>query len=511
MRHLRTAGVDERLHPAHGVSGVSVGEIRQDNGVPTGIDGILLLFHCPSNTGYAIAQLERVFHRVALNLVGDERRLFYGYSSLAGGHPEHLSPDFDRVLELRATDHQPGQLQSVATSIRRARIRLAFCVDMPLRAPILRALRDGGVVRIVPYWGASISSVYPWWLLPMRRLQYLFAGSRPDHFIFESEGMRLGATHGAAIPGARTSVCPLGVDVQRFKPADTTDTYAHRQFGIPIDRKIVFYSGHMQPRKGVRALVEAMAHLVIARGRRDIHLLAIGNRHGEERDSLAQIAGTDAEGHVTFGGYRSDVPLLHRSAYLGAIASTGWDSFTMSAVEMMASGLPLLASDLPGLRETVEHGVTGFRFPVGDSNELASLIERLVDDTTLRNRCAHAARVRAERGYTQASQIECLTDYCPKDVGSGPVTSDTVAFRMILVHFELRDPSVAIRPGPGCSVPRLRACRGRSTDPIQRRRWPARAARLGELARAQSSLPFTGRPPAPTRTAPGGHRASVRH
>jgi len=60
-----------------------------------------------------------------------------------------------------------------------------------------------------------------------------------------------------------------------------------------------------------------------------------------------------------FGGYRSDLDLLQRGCYAGVIASTGWDSFARSGLEMQASGLPVLVSDLRGLREVMEHDVSG--------------------------------------------------------------------------------------------------------------------------------------------------------
>jgi glycosyltransferase involved in cell wall biosynthesis len=305
-------------------------------------------------------------------------------------------------------ERDPRALQEITNYVRRAGITLVFAFDLPLAAPVLGALRRGGVTHIVSYWGASISSPYPWWLRPLRRAQYYRANHRPDHYIFESEGMRRGAVLGAAIPKRETSVCRLGVDVTRFHPPSEQSYYAHQLFGIPESRRIVFFSGHMEPRKGVRVLVESMLELVNVRGRRDVHLLVLGNQPGEEGSFLPLIEGTPAQQYVTFGGYRSDVPELHRSAYLGAIASTGWDSFTLSAVEMAASGLPLIVSDLPGLSEAVEHGVTGQLFPAGDARALATAIERLVDAPAERNRLSASARQRVLREFTREAQAEGL-------------------------------------------------------------------------------------------------------
>jgi glycosyltransferase involved in cell wall biosynthesis len=369
---------------------------------------ILLLFHCRTNTGYAIGELERAFHTMALRLTGDESAVHYGYPSLSGGFPSHLPPTFDGVSVIDPDERDPGALEEITNRVRQAGIALVFAFDLPLAAPVLGALRRGGVTHIVSYWGASISSPYPWWLRPLRKAQYVRARHRPDHFIFESEGMRRGAVLGAAIPTRETSVRRLGVDVARFYPPTAPSYYAHQLFGIPESRRIVFFSGHMEPRKGVRVLVESMMDLVNVRGRRDVHLLVLGNQPGEEGSFLPLIEGTPAQQYVTFGGYRSDIPELHRSAYLGAIASTGWDSFTLSAVEMAASGLPLIVSDLPGLSEAVEHGVTGRLFPAGDARALATSIERLVDAPAERDRLGASARQRVLREFTREAQEEGL-------------------------------------------------------------------------------------------------------
>lgn len=366
--------------------------------------GILLLFHCRSNTGYAIGSLERVFHGMAKRLVKDEERIFYAYPSLSGGVPAHLPPTFSRLREVDPGTTDVSALRSVTAWVRAHDIRIVHAFDLPIQRPILKALRRGGVRVIISYWGASISSVYPWWLRPARKLQFLTARNRPDHFIFESEGMRLGATYGSMIPRHQSSVCHLGVDETRFHPAESITHYAHDTLGIPRDRRIVFFSGHMEQRKGVHVLVKAMVELAEVRKRSDIHLLVCGNQPGEELAFSSLYTRSIAASYITFGGYRTDMPELHRSAYLGAIASTGWDSYTMSAVEMASSGLPLLVSDLPGLAETVIDGVTGRIFRTGDAGELASHIEHLVDHPDERHRMGVAARERVLGGFTRAHQ-----------------------------------------------------------------------------------------------------------
>lgn len=370
--------------------------------------GILVLYHCKTNTGYAIGTLERTFYKMALRLVQAESRIFHGYKSLDGGLPEHLPYAGNSILEVKLTSEDATTLATVEQYIRQNRIHLVFGFDLPLSAPILKALRAGGAIVIISYWGASISSPYPWWLRPLRRMQYILSASKPDHFIFESDGMRHGATYGTCIPKSNSSVCRLGVDTDRYAPPVVRDDYAYEVFNIPKDRKIFFFSGHMERRKGVHVLVSAFAEIINGRGRSDVHLLVLGNQPGEEDAFLSMVEGTRAASHVTFGGYRSDIAKLHKSIYAGVIASTGWDSFTLSAVEMTASGLPLLVSDLTGLNEAVEHGVTGFCVPTGDVTAWAESIAQLADNEAMRNKMGVAARSRALLSHAPSVQLACL-------------------------------------------------------------------------------------------------------
>jgi glycosyltransferase involved in cell wall biosynthesis len=94
-----------------------------------------------------------------------------------------------------------------------------------------------------------------------------------------------------------------------------------------------------------------------------------------------------------------------RSSDIGVIASTGWDSFTRSSVEMMASGIPLLASNLGGLAETTKHSETGFLFEAGNYKTLANYIYQLAMNDGKRNMLSLAARQRAIDFFDEKDQI----------------------------------------------------------------------------------------------------------
>ena len=366
---------------------------------------ILLLFHCATNTGYAIAPLEQVFDAAARIVAGATGHVHYAYHSMTGGQPQHLHGRSTDVTTVSYVGLSADEVAVFSRWVAEREIDLVLGFDLPLRAPVLSAIRAAGRAKVVAYWGASISGVYPWYFRPLRRLQYLASPHRPDHYVFESEGMRNGAVYGAMIPRDRTSLCRLGVDTDVFRPDASAPNYAHALWGIPADRQIVFFSGHMEPRKGVDVLIRAFVQLLTMSGRRDLQLLLLGNKDGEAERFAHLYADTPVATHVTFGGYRNDLHRIHRDVAIGAISSTGWDSFTMSAVELAASAVPLVVSDLPGLREAVVPDVTGLMVPAGDVDALASAIGRLADNASLRRQLGAAARERVLREFSQHRQI----------------------------------------------------------------------------------------------------------
>jgi glycosyltransferase involved in cell wall biosynthesis len=376
---------------------------------PAPLRGVLVLFHCGSNTGFAIGRLESVFLQMARRLAGDDQRIAFSYPSLRGGRSESLTGTRVLDLELDPTTRDAAALREITALVRSRNIELVFGFDQPPHSALYAALRAGGVRTVISYWGAPMGSIVSGARLLAKRMIAAAAYNGPDRYVFESEAMRRTATHGRGIAARKTSVVHLGVDTAQFAP-EPESRYVHETFGLDPRKRVVVYSGHMEPRKGVHVIVQAAMQIANDSGRSDIHFVLLGNAPGEQQRFEDMYAGTAAQQYITFGGYRKDIARIFSSSYLGVIASTGWDSFTRSSVEMAASGLPIIVSRLQGLAETVQNGVTGFLFEPGNSRELAVAIAKLCDDPSLRDSLALAARARALRDFGEARQIDALVD-----------------------------------------------------------------------------------------------------
>ncbi|ODS55740.1 MAG: hypothetical protein ABS36_09075 [Acidobacteria bacterium SCN 69-37] len=175
-------------------------------------------------------------------------------------------------------------------------------------------------------------------------------------------------------------------------------------------RTVVGYAGHLYPWKGVDVLVHAMAAVPDAEG------LIIGG-HPAEPDlaRVRTLASTlRVDGRLTFTGLLPPADVAGRLAaatilVLPNTPSAISERYTspLKLFEYLALGRPIVASDLPAIREVLTDGDTALLVPAGDAAALASAIERLRTDPVLAARLATAARALVPR-YTWEARAERL-------------------------------------------------------------------------------------------------------
>lgn len=375
------------------------------------MQSLLIQFHCASNTGYAIGRLEPVFFKMAMELLnGDSSKLHIAYSDISSGPSSTLPVEFKNYLQIDAECDDLSHFQQVANYIESNNINTIFGFDQPPRRKIYQYYRKAGIKKFISYWGAPMSSLNSGPKLWFKRLESWLNVAGPDQYIFESYGMAKTATHGRGIPKAKVHVVYLGVDFEKFSPNSADSSYVYERFGIPSDRKIFFFSGHMEPRKGPQVIMRAANTLWRRRDKKDWQILMLGNQPGQEEGLLSLLDLPVIKSHVTFGGYRNDIAELHRGCYAGVIASTGWDSLTCSSLEMQASGLPLLLSNLIGLNEAIVDRQTGILFQPNNHEQLADLMSALLDDVGVRDCYGKNARSRIVNEFSIERQVARLVD-----------------------------------------------------------------------------------------------------
>jgi glycosyltransferase involved in cell wall biosynthesis len=173
-----------------------------------------------------------------------------------------------------------------------------------------------------------------------------------------------------------------------------TKTQIRAEFGIPADAFVVGCIARLSPVKDHITLLRAVHKLV--RRWSQLHLVLVGD--GEIRADLEELAAElDISDRVHFTGFRPNEPNLHHVFDVSVLTSLS-EGFPNSLVEAMAAGRPVVATAVGGNVDAVRPE-TGFLVPAGAPAELASAIERLLSDDSLRLRMGAAARDVAQREY----------------------------------------------------------------------------------------------------------------
>jgi glycosyltransferase involved in cell wall biosynthesis len=201
---------------------------------------------------------------------------------------------------------------------------------------------------------------------------------RADRVIAISEATRADLTELYGTPAAKVEVVPLGVDA-RFNPRRAPDEEAavRRKYGLPAG-PLVLTVGTLQPRKNHRRLVQAFAQV---RGRATLVIAGGVGWAYEGVYEAARQAGL-AE-RVAFTGFvdDADLPALYRAATVFAYPAL-YEGFGLPALEAMASGVPVMASNTSSLPEVV--GEVGLLVDPLDVAGMAAALERLLGDEGLR-------------------------------------------------------------------------------------------------------------------------------
>jgi D-inositol-3-phosphate glycosyltransferase len=237
-----------------------------------------------------------------------------------------------------------------------------------------------------------------------------------------AEKAQLSWLYGAA-PG-KISVISPGVDLARFQPIESS--LAKSAIGVPENRRLILFVGRIEPLKGIDTLLRAMA--MVAQTPEwvpDTCVAVIGGDPSQgEQAQNAEMARLQALREelgigdlVTFLGAKDqDTLQYYYSAAEMVVVPSHYESFGMVALEAMACGTPVIASEVGGLAFVVRDGVTGFHVPERDPEALAGRIALLLNDQVLRLRLGRRAACWAE-SYGWPTIADRLMDLFHESVG----------------------------------------------------------------------------------------------
>ena len=199
------------------------------------------------------------------------------------------------------------------------------------------------------------------------------------------------------ISAKEISVIPNGIDIDRFNDSSP-------KFSESSDTKIIFV-GNLRPEKGLSYLIEAMEYIA----KKDINsrLLIVGE--GPQKENLEKlVTKLNINDRVTFSGKAAtdEVPVYLKNSDIFVLPSLQ-EGFPNVLLEAMASGLPVVATDVNGINEIIEDCKNGFLVESKNSKEIAEKILLLLEDDDLRKRISKQNMKKASK-YSWQQTVQML-------------------------------------------------------------------------------------------------------
>jgi glycosyltransferase involved in cell wall biosynthesis len=201
----------------------------------------------------------------------------------------------------------------------------------------------------------------------------------------------------------RIAVIRNGVDTAAFTPGPPSRDIRMELAADP-SASIVGYVGRLDPMKQVEHVVRAVGELN-RRAEAPVQLAIVGATSADPayEQELRALADRELGDNVRFLGRRTDIIAVLRS--LDAMAITGrWEGLSLSLLEALAAGCPVVAYPAAGVTEVIEDGLSGLVAPMGDWRSLGMLLGRVVGNPDLSDGLRSAGRSRVETSFSLTSQ-----------------------------------------------------------------------------------------------------------
>lgn len=309
---------------------------------------------------------------------------------------EHAASRGLRAVALPIARKHPASLFALRRFLAKHRGRIDVVnthssTDTWLAALAVRSLRDAPALVRTRHLSSGLSS--------NRATRWLYTRA-PHHIVVTGERLRENLHRQFGTDLSRVTSVPTGIDLARFRPRERAQARAAK--GVD-DGTWIGVVAALRNWKGHTYLLDALAMLAghAARPR----LLVIGD--GPQRANLERRARDMAlADRVRFVGFQSDPEAWLAALDVFVLPSYGDEGVSQAAMQAMACALPVVVTDVGGMRDAVTHEETGLMVPARDANALAAAIARVLDDPALARRLADAACAKAQRDFALSRMLD---------------------------------------------------------------------------------------------------------
>ena len=200
-----------------------------------------------------------------------------------------------------------------------------------------------------------------------------------DRIIAVSEGVKSDLVKYEHINKDKIQVIYNGIDAAKYR-VSIDKNRKRKEFGIKKEDKVIGIGVRLEEQKGIAYLIQAAGELVESFSNLKLLIIGDGELRSEMEDLAVQLG---IENKVIFTGFRTDIPELLQIIDIYVLPSL-FEGHPLVLLEAMAASKPIVATDIPGNRETVADGKTGLLVPLRNSEELAIALKLLLKNDEFR-------------------------------------------------------------------------------------------------------------------------------
>lgn len=335
--------------------------------------GILLVANWDSNVGYAWWLIES-YWIVIHKLYSKTHQVYLCYPSIST-IPSAIA---DSGIQIKNLDFSPknGSLWEQCQFIYQNNIKCIYFSDQPSLSPRYSLFRAAGVRKVIVHDHTPGLRTAP---STIKRLLKRIIAQVPlinlDGYIGATPFVQSRAIKVTCIPKHKTYVARNGIPI---KISEQHENMSER-FGIPLNRQIMISTGRAHHYKGITFAIYCVSELVHTHKRTDLHFLFCGD--GPHLDEFRQLAlDLDVDDYVSLPGRLTEIENITNSCDFAIHPSSGEVGYSLSILEYMLAGLPVIVPDNPSVSGATIDGKTGLVYTRDDIASACSSILELLNN-----------------------------------------------------------------------------------------------------------------------------------
>ena len=373
---------------------------------PPTAGNILLVANWDSNVGYAWWLMESFWVAISEHF-GEQRHSVLAFPSISVLPEAIANANIQTEQCAFSWENHPTSLSEQLEFIRKHQCEVMYLSDFPLYSLRYLAYRAAGIKKIIIHDHAPGQRSPATGL--KRLLKKTLLSIKPisaDAVIATSEYIHKRHLESSCIPAKRCYTAANGLPEAEagIKPADL-----EKMFGIAKDKTVMLTTGRANTYKGIDFAIRCIAELQKYNKAENLHYLFCGD--GPDLEYFKTLAKElDVAHRITFAGRQENIGAIIKAAHFAIHPSKGEVGYSLSILEYMQAGLPVIVPNNPSVCEATEHRVSGLIYQENNINECCEAIDLYASSAEQTAIMGKNARLAIQQQYSLSNTHKALIE-----------------------------------------------------------------------------------------------------